>query len=94
MFICAGLLWGIGGAFFYPASMVYALEYAKSSGGTAVGTFQAFTNLGMALGPLGMGMIIPLTGYWAMLLCLVFICVINICYFQFYVRKKGRVGVA
>jgi MFS family permease len=90
MFICAGLLWGIGGVFFYPASMAYALEYAGSSGGTAVSTFQAFMDLGMALGPLTMGVIIPLTGYRTMFLCLVFICFINLCYFQFYVRKRGH----
>jgi predicted MFS family arabinose efflux permease len=91
MFISSGLLWGIGGAFFYPASMAYALEYAQSSGGTAIGTFQAFMDLGMALGPLAMGLIIPLTGYRMMFLCLVFICLVNLCYFQFYVRKKGHV---
>jgi predicted MFS family arabinose efflux permease len=93
MFICAGLLWGIGGAFFYPASMAYALEYAGSSGGIAISTFQAFMDLGMALGPLVMGVIIPLTGYRVMFLCLVFICLINVCYFQFYVRIKGHVEV-
>ena len=92
MFIGAGLLWGIGGAFFYPASMAYALEYAGSSGGTAVGTFQAFMDLGMALGPLAMGLIIPFAGYRMMFLSLVFICFINLCYFQFYVRKRGHVA--
>jgi len=90
MFILVGLLWGTGGAFFMPASMAHAFEYAGSSNATAVGTFQAFTDLGMALGPAIMGMIVPLTGYPIMFLCLAFICCMDLVYFQFFVRRKGR----
>ena len=46
MFIFVGLLWGVGSAFFYPASMAHAFEYAGSSGGTAVGTIRALMDLG------------------------------------------------
>jgi MFS family permease len=88
MFIFVGLLWGGGAAFMFPVSMAYALDYAGSSGGTAVGTFRAVMDLGMALGPMVMGMIIPTIGYPAMFLFLAFICLINLCYFQFYVRKS------
>jgi MFS family permease len=88
MFIVVGLLWGTGTAFFVPASMTYSLEHAGSSGGTAVGTFRAFADFGQALGPVVMGNIIPLTGYRIMFLCLALICLINLCYFQFYVRKR------
>jgi predicted MFS family arabinose efflux permease len=88
MFIFVGLLWGTGGAFFMPASMAHAFEYAGSSNATAVGTFQAFTDLGMALGPAIMGMIVTFTGYPIMFLCLAFICFVDLAYFQFYVRKK------
>ena len=63
MFIFVGLLWGTGVAFIFPVSMAYALDYAGSSGGTAVGTFRALMDLGMALGPMIMGLIIPITGY-------------------------------
>jgi len=90
MFILVGLLWGTGGAFFMPASMAHAFEYAGSSNATAVGTFQAFTDLGMALGPAIMGIIVPLTGYPTMFLCLAFICFVDLVYFQFIVRKKGN----
>jgi MFS family permease len=90
MFIFAGLLWGTGGAFFMPASMAHAFDYAGSSNATAVGTFQAFTDLGMALGPAIMGMVVPLMGYPIMFLCLAFICFIDLCYFQFYVRKRNN----
>jgi MFS family permease len=93
MFIFVGLLWGTGSAFFFPASMAYALDYAGSSGGTAVGTFRALSDLGLALGPMIMGIIIPLTGYRAMFLCLALICLINLTYFQLYVRKRNKVSV-
>jgi MFS family permease len=88
MFVFVGLLFGAGGAFFFPASMAYALEYADSSGGTAVGTFRALSDLGLALGPVIMGIIVPLSGYPAMFLCLAFVCLINLGYFHFYVRIK------
>jgi MFS family permease len=93
MFILVGLLWGTGGAFFFPASMAYALDYAGSSGGTAVGTFRALSDLGLALGPVLMGIIIPLAGYQIMFLCLALVSLINLSYFQFYVRKRGNVVV-
>jgi MFS family permease len=91
MFILVGLLWGTGHALLVPAFMTYSFEYAGSSDGAAVGTFRAFSDLGQALGPVVMGIIIPLTGYQIMFLCLALICLINLCYFQFYVRKRHNV---
>ena len=88
LFIFVGMVWGAGNAFFFPAAMAYALEYAGSSDGAAVGTFRAISDLGLALGPVIMGIIIPLTGYRIMFLCLALICFINLCYFQFYVRRR------
>jgi MFS family permease len=90
MFIVVGFLWGTGGAFLFPASMAYALDYAGSSGGTAVGTFRVLADLGLAMGPVLMGIIIPFTGYQGMFLCLALTSLINLCYFQFYVKKKGQ----
>ncbi len=88
MLVVVGLLWGTGSAFFFPASMAYALEYAGSSGGTAVGTFRALSDLGVTFGPMTMGIILPITGYRIMFLALALVFLINISYFQFYVRKK------
>ncbi|HVN97419.1 MAG TPA: MFS transporter [Syntrophorhabdaceae bacterium] len=88
MFIFVGMLLGIGTTLFLPASMAYALDYAGSSGGTALGTIRALMDLGAALGPMVMGIIIPFTGYRIMFLCLALICLVNPCYFQFYVRKR------
>jgi predicted MFS family arabinose efflux permease len=91
LFVFVGMIWGAGSAFFFPVSLAHALEYAGSSDGTAVGTFRAISDLGQALGPVLMGIIIPFTGYRIMFLCLALICFINLCYFQFYVRKRGHV---
>ncbi len=91
MFIFTGMLWGVGGGCLPPVAMAYALEYAGSSDGTAVGTYQAFMDMGFALGPAIMGIIIPLTGYQTMFLFLGFVCFMNICYFQFYLKKKSNI---
>jgi predicted MFS family arabinose efflux permease len=91
MFILVGLLWGTGHALLVPTFMTYSFEHAGSSDGAAVGTFRAFSDLGQALGPVIMGIIIPFTGYQIMFLCLALICLINLCYFQFYVRKRHNV---
>ncbi len=88
MFILLGALWGMGVAFFIPMALAYALECSGSSDGAAVGTFRAISDLGFGLGPVVMGIIIPLTGYPAMFRSLALICLINLCYFQFYVRKR------
>ena len=88
MFIFVGLLFGTGLAFFMPASMAYAFEYSGSSGGPAVATFNASYDLGMALGPAVMGLVVPFTGYPGMFLSLALISFINLCYFHFYVRKR------
>ena len=89
-FILVGLLWGIPSAFLAPLGMSYALEYAGSSDGTTVGTYQAFMDLGLALGPVAAGIIVPVTGYRIMFLCLAFACLINLGYFQFYLRRSSR----
>ncbi len=88
MFILLGALWGMGVAFFIPMALAYALECSGSSDGAAVGTFRAISDLGFGLGPVVMGIIVPLTGYPVMFRSLALICLINLCYFQFYVRKR------
>lgn len=88
MFVFVGMLWGTGVAFVFPVTIAYAFDYAGSSGGTAVGTFRVLTDLGFAAGPMAMGILIPVTGYPVMFLCLAFVCLINLCYFQFFVKKR------
>jgi len=91
MFLLVGSLFGMGLAFFMPASLAYALEYSGSSGGPAVATFNASYDLGVALGPAVTGLIVPFTGYPGMFLGLSLICFINLCYFHFYARTRYRV---
>jgi MFS family permease len=88
-FVAVGALWGIGAAFLFPALMALAMKHAGSSSGTAVGTFRALGDSGLALGPMIMGIIIPLTSYPTMFLCLGLGALINLGYFYFFVRKGG-----
>ena len=89
MFILVGMIWGGGNALCLPAVMAYTLDRAGSSRGPAMGTFTAISDLGMFLGPVIMGLIIPLTSYQFMFLCLAFSGIINLSYFYFFVRRKG-----
>ncbi len=89
MFILVGMIWGGGNALCLPAVMAYTLDRAGSSRGPAMGTFTAISDLGMFLGPVIMGLIIPLTSYQFMFLCLAFSGIINLNYFYFFVRRKG-----
>jgi predicted MFS family arabinose efflux permease len=88
LFLIVGSLWGMGTAFFVPISMAYSLDYAGSSSGTSVGTFRILQDLGLGLGPVAMGTVIPLVGYPMMFRSLAFVSFINFCYFQFYVRRR------
>lgn len=87
-FIFVGLLWGTAGGFFIPVSMNYALGYAGASDGTAIGSYQAFMDMGLAVGPAVMGLIVRFSGYRLMFLSVAFICLLNLAYFQFYLNKR------
>lgn len=88
MFILVAVIWGIGTAFLFPSLMAYVLDGAGSSRGPAIGTFTAIGDLGIALGPVIMGIILRLTSYPIMFLCLALTGIINLNYFYFFVRKK------
>jgi len=89
MFILVAVIWGIGNAFLYPMLLVYAIDQVSSSRGPAMATFTAMADLGTGLGSMIMGIILQLTNYPVMFLCLAFTGVINLLYFYFFVRKKG-----
>jgi predicted MFS family arabinose efflux permease len=89
MFILVAVIWGIGQAFLAPALVVSALDRVGSSPGPAMGTFTAISDLGISLGPVVMGIIIHMTSYPVMFLCLALTGFINLNYFCFFVRKKG-----
>ncbi len=88
MFIFVAVIWGIGHAFALPVLVAYTLDRAASSRGLAMGTFTAAMDLGLALGPAIMGIVIRVTSYPIMFLCLVLVGIINLNYFYFFVRGK------
>ena len=89
MFILVAVIWGMGMAFLYPTLVAYTVDYAGPSRGPAMGTFTALGDLGIALGPVIMGIILRLTSYPIMFFCLALTGVVNLNYFYFFVRKKG-----
>jgi hypothetical protein len=93
MFIFEGLCWRTGPVFFFPVSMMCTLDHVRSSGGAAVGIQKAFVDLGMALGQVIMALIVLLTGYPVTFLCLALICLIDLYYFRFYVRRRNSVAL-
>jgi predicted MFS family arabinose efflux permease len=90
MYILAAIIWGIGSAFLYPSLVAYTIDRAGSSRGPAMGTFTALTDLGAGIGAVIMGIILELTSYTTMFLCLAFTGIINFVYFYVAIRKKPR----
>jgi len=90
MFILVAVIWGSGNAFLMPTLVAYALDRAVSSPGTVMGTFTAIGDLGVALGPVIMAIILRFTSYPTMFLCLALVGVTNLSYFYFFVRKGER----
>ena len=89
MFILVAVIWGIGNAFLYPTLVAYTLDHARSSPGPAMGTFTAIADLGSGMGSVMMGIVLQLTSYPVMFLCLSFTGVVNLLYFYFLVKEKG-----
>ncbi len=90
MFILVAVIWGAGNAFAFPAFVALAIDLAGSSRGPALGNFTALSDLGVGLGAVIMGVILRLTDFQAMFLCLTFTGIINFAYFYFFVMRKGR----
>jgi len=88
MFVLAGLLWGIGHAFFYPALAVYILDRVGSSRSLAMGTLTGMTDLGIFMGPAVMGIVVQFTSYPIMFLCLSLVGIFSLIYFYLFVRDK------
>ena len=88
MFILVAIIWGLANALTYPALVAYALDLAGDARGPAMGTFTAASDLGVGLGAVVMGIILNLTNYPTMFLCLALIGFINLNYFYFVARKK------
>jgi MFS family permease len=88
MFILVAVIWGIGNAFLIPTLVAYTIELAGSSRGPAMGTFTALSDFGTGIGPVIMGIILRMTSYQTMFLCLAFTGLLNLCIF--YRRSRSR----
>lgn len=93
MFILVAIIWGLANAFTYPALVAFALDLVGGSRGPAMGTFTAASDLGVSLGAVVMGIILSLTNFPTMFLCLALISFINLSYFYFFARKKMKIGM-
>jgi MFS family permease len=93
MFILVAVIFGTGWALLYPSLLIYAIEDAGSSQGPAMATFTALGDLGLGMGPMIMGIILRLTSYPTMFLCLALTGIINLNYFYFFVRKKMGINM-
>jgi MFS family permease len=90
MFILVAIIWGIGSGFLYPSLVAYTIDRAGSTRGPAMGTFTALTDLGACMGAVIMGIILQLTNYTIMFLCLALTGIINLLYFYLAVRRKSQ----
>ena len=88
MFIVVAAIWGIGNALLTPAILTYIVDRAGSSKGPAIGMYMLLSDLGLGLGPVIMGIVIRLSNYPTMFLCLAFTGVINLIYFVLFVRER------
>jgi predicted MFS family arabinose efflux permease len=90
LFILVAVIWGAGLAFFFPALVIYTVERAGAARGPAMGTFTAAGDLGMGLGAVIMGVVVRLTNYPIMFLCLALVAVISLGYFHYVMRDKSK----
>ena len=90
MFFLVAVIWGLGNAFLYPTLVAYAIDLSDSSHGPAIGTYTAFSDFGAGVGAAIMGVVLQLTNYPIMFLCLSFTGVLNLSYLYFFVIKGGK----
>ncbi len=88
MFVAVAVIWGIGNALLTPAILAYVLDRVGPSKGPGIGMYMLLSDLGLGLGPVIMGIVIRLSSYPMMFLCLAFTGVINLFYFYFFVRTR------
>ncbi len=87
MFILVAVIAATGHAFLVPSLFAYILDLVGSSRGPAIGWLTAMGDLGLGLGPMIMGVILRLTSFPTMFLCLALTGLIGFAYFYFFVRK-------
>jgi MFS family permease len=88
MFILVAVIAASGHAFLVPSLFAYVLDLVGSSRGPAIGWLTAMGDLGIGLGPMIMGVILRLTNFPTMFLCLALAALIGFAYFYLFVRRN------
>jgi len=88
MFILVAVIAAAGHAFLVPSLFAYVLDLVGSSRGPAIGWLTAMGDLGIGLGPMIMGIILRLTSFPTMFLCLALTGLLGFAYFYLFVRKN------
>jgi MFS family permease len=88
MFILVAVIAAAGHAFLVPSLFAYVLDLVGSSHGPAIGWLTAMGDLGLGLGPMIMGVILRLTNFPTMFLCLALTGLIGFVYFNLFARGK------
>jgi len=88
MFVLVAVISGVGHAFIFPSLVAYTIDLAGPSRGPALGLLMGTGDLGMVLGPMIMGIVLRLTNYTTMFLCVALTALISFVYFFLSMRKK------
>jgi len=88
MFILVAVIAAAGHAFLVPSLFAYILDLVGSSRGPAIGWLTAMGDLGLGLGPMIMGVILRLTSFPTMFLCLALTGLFGFIYFYLFVRRN------
>jgi len=81
----------IGHAFLVPTLVAYTLDLVGPDRGPGMVLLTAMGDLGMVLGPVIMGVILQLTDFTTMFMCLALSGLINFIYFYFFVKKRKKI---
>jgi MFS family permease len=91
MFVISGLLWGTAAGFLMPTVMATTMDrVGPTARGSAVGTYTALSDFGIALGPVMAGVVIRFAGYTGMFVGLILVEILNLAYFHVFVRQRGE----
>jgi MFS family permease len=88
MFILVAVIAAAGHSFLVPSLFAYVLDLAGPSRGPAIGWLTAMGDLGLGLGPMIMGVILRLTSFSTMFLCLALTGLLGLVYFYVFVRRN------
>jgi MFS family permease len=90
MFILVAVISAMGHAFLYPSLVAHTMDLAGASRGPAMGMLMAMGDLGMVLGPMIMGVILGLTNFRVMFLCVALTGLISFVYFFLSTKTHSK----